>query len=48
MHPKKYPWSKINVKNTNKQMTFLSTSPFIAIHQIHLTLVLRYVYVTVF
>ena len=29
-------------------MTFLSTSSFIAIHQIHLALVLRYVYVTPF
>ena len=29
-------------------MTFLSTSPFIAIHQIHLALVLKYVYVTDF
>ena len=29
-------------------MTLLSTSPFIAIHHIHLTLLLRYVYVTVF
>ena len=29
-------------------MTFLSTAPFIAIQQIHLALLLRYVYVTAF